>query len=246
MEKEYKDMSFVKRGWPVLLILLLLGLALYYDFPYYLSWSNFQVYHDQIKSWSENHPLLSVVAFMLIYTLSVAISIPGAAILTLMGGFLYGPVWGTAMVVVSATIGALLVFLATKYFLGEWATKQAKGWIKKTQQGFTRNALSYLLILRLIPIFPFWVVNIVPAILNIDVRIFALATFLGIIPGTLVFVTLGNGVSHLFEIGQKPDFSIIFSPPILLPLIGLAVLTVLPMIYQRLRRTGGHEPNGKI
>lgn len=239
-------MVFLKRSWPVLLILLLLGLALYFDLPHYLSWSIFQDYHDQIKAWSENNLALSVVAYMVIYTLSVAISIPGAVILTLIGGFLFGPLLGTLIVVVSATIGALLVFGAVKYFLGDWATKQAKGWIKKMQQGFSDNALSYLLILRLIPLFPFWVVNIVPAILNINVRIYTLATFFGIIPGTLVFVTLGNGVNHLFEMGQKPDFSIIFSPPILLPLIGLAILSFLPVIYQRFRRKDGNESNRKI
>lgn len=239
-------MNFFKRSLPVLVILILLGMALYFDLPHYLSWSSFQTYHDQIKVWSQTHLIQSVVAFMAVYTLSVAVSIPGAAILTLVGGFLYGLIWGTVIVVISATIGALLLFLAVKYFMGDWASKQAKGWVKKMQKGFAENALSYLLILRLIPLFPFWVVNIVPAILNIDIRVYTLTTFIGIIPGTLVFVALGNGVSHLFEIGQKPDFSIIFSPPILLPLIGLAILSFLPVIYQQFRRKNQDETNRQV
>ncbi|WP_367608219.1 TVP38/TMEM64 family protein [Legionella sp. W05-934-2] len=239
-------MNFLKRSWPVLLILSLLALAFYFNLPNYLSWSTFQTYHDQIKTWSDSHFALSVFLYMTIYALSVAISIPGAVILTLIGGFLFGPILGTLIVVVSATLGAILVFLAVKYFIGEWASKHAHGWIKKMQAGFAKNALSYLLILRLIPLFPFWVVNIVPAILNVDGKLFALATLVGIIPGTFVYVSLGNGVNHLFEIGQKPDFSVIFTLPILLPLFGLAVLSLLPILYQRLRRKEGNEPKRKI
>lgn len=228
-------MIIVKKSWPVVLILLLLGLALYFDLPHYLSWSAFQQYHAQMKIWSKENLVLSMVVYMAIYSISVAISIPGAVILTLIGGFLFGPVIGSVLVVVSATVGALMLFFAVKYWLGDWASKQARGWVKTMQKGFAENALSYLLILRLIPLFPFWVVNIVPAILNIDAKIFTIATFIGIIPGTLVFVTLGNGVSHLLELGQKPDFSVIVSPPILLPLVGLAVLSLLPVIYKRIR-----------
>jgi uncharacterized membrane protein YdjX (TVP38/TMEM64 family) len=103
------------------------------------------------------------------------------------------------------------------------------------RKGFNDNAFQYLLSLRLIPVIPFWVVNIVPAALGVQLKTYILATFLGIILGSFVYVTIGNGLGHLFDLGQTPDLGIIFEPQILLPLIGLAVLSFIPSIYKSLK-----------
>ena len=103
------------------------------------------------------------------------------------------------------------------------------------EAGFQRNALSYLLVLRLVPIFPFWLVNLVPAFLNVPLRVYVLGTFLGIIPGTVVFASIGNGLGVLLADCRKPDFGVVFQPMVLLPLLGLAVLALLPVLVKRWR-----------
>ncbi|WP_226905551.1 TVP38/TMEM64 family protein [Legionella antarctica] len=169
------------------------------------------------------------------YILCIAASIPGALFLTLTGGLLFGPIWGTVYVVISATIGSTLVFLMVKFAFSDWVAKRATKWINRMRRGFKHHAFSYLLILRLIPLFPFWVVNIVPALLGIETKIFILATFLGIIPGSLIYSSVGGSLNYLFERGQTPDLKIIFSPELFLPLLGLALLSLSPVLYKKIK-----------
>lgn len=225
------------RWLPLIVIVLFLFLSMYLRLDRYLSYSHLQSSYQSMISWTESHYLTSVLLFMGCYILAVTLSFPGAVFITLAGGLLFGLVLGTLYVVISATLGATLVFYAVKSSLGHWMAQQTKSWTKKMQDGFNENAFSYLMILRLIPLFPFWVVNIVPALLNVDARTYIIATFLGIIPGSFVYISIGNGLSHLLEMNQQPDLSIIFSWPILLPLIGLALLSLLPLIYKKLKKS---------
>lgn len=225
----------IKRLIPLVIIALLIGLVFYLRLDTYLSFTTLQTHRMQLLQWTADHYLLVVCCYMAIYILAVALSIPGAVFLTLAGGFLFGPLFGTIYVVISATIGASIIFLIVEYSLGDWLAEKAKGWIIKMQHGFQRDAFQYLLVLRLIPLFPFWVVNIVPALLDVNKRTFIMATFIGIIPGSLVYVLVGNGLSHLFELGKTPKLDIIFAPQILLPLIGLALLSLLPVVYKRFK-----------
>ncbi len=217
---------------PLFILLLLLVFAAYFRIDQYLSYASLQSHYQQLKGWADHHFFSLLSAFAGIYILAIAISIPGAVFLSLGAGLLFGIFWGTLIVVISATIGATLLFYAVKTSLGEWLAPKTKGWLGKMQNGFQNDAFSYLFILRLIPIFPFWAVNIVPALLNIDAGTFIIATFLGIIPGSIVFVSIGNGLNHLIEQQQQPDLSIIFSWPVLLPLLGLAGLTLLGVFYK--------------
>lgn len=217
---------------PLTVLVLTLLLVLYFRLYTYLSFSTFQQYHHTLLQWTNQHYALSVMCFITIYIIAVAISIPGAVFLTLAGGFLFGLLLGTVYVVFSATIGATLLFLAVNTALAQWLEHRASRWIKKMEQGFQHNAFNYLLVLRLIPLFPFWLINIVPALLNIPLRTFISATVIGIIPGSFVYVSVGNGLSHILASGQTPNLRIIFSPLILLPLVGLAVLSLLPILYK--------------
>jgi len=202
-------------------------------------YTNFQTlaeHHLALEEWTHAHYLLAASGFMLIYIGAVAISMPGAVWITLMAGFLFGPFEGTVLVVISATLGATLLFLAARTALGDILEKKAGSFVKKMEKGFQENALSYLLFLRLVPLFPFWLVNIVPAILNVNIRTFMIGTFFGIIPGTFVFVLIGNGLSAIIEAGKRPDLGIIFNPEILTPLIGLAILSVVPIVYKKMTK----------
>lgn len=232
-----------RRLLPLLVLIVLLVLFFYFQLNRYLSFNSLQEHRTTLLAWTKTHYLLAVLTFMGIYIVAVAISVPGAVFLTLASGFLFGIVLGTIYVVISATIGATFVFFAVRSALNEWLSKKTAGWIVTMRQGFRKNAFSYLLILRFIPLFPFWVVNIVPGLLNVKAKTFILATFIGIIPGSLIYVLVGNGLGLVFDKGEKPNLSIIFSPEILLPLIGLALLSLLPIIYHRFYRNEHERKN---
>ena len=173
---------------------------------------------------------------MAIYAICVAVSIPGATILTLTGGFLFGTLFGTVFIVLSATIGASMIFFATKTAFAEIFTKKAGPFLQKLEKGFQNNAFSYLLVLRLVPLFPFWLINIVPAVLNVRFKTFFIATLFGIIPGTAVYASIGNGLGAIFDQDQTPNLGIIFQPNVLLPLLALALLSIVPVVYKKLKK----------
>ncbi len=158
------------------------------------------------------------------------------------GGFLFGTVPAAAYAVVGATLGATILFLAARTAFADILRRKAKGPLfRRMQAGFQDDAFSYLLTLRLIPLFPFWLVNLVPALLGMRLRAYVLGTFLGIIPGSLVFAHVGAGLGAVFDRGESPDLGIIFEPRILSAIVALAVLALLPVVYKRYKaRKGRH------
>ncbi len=225
------------RRW--LLLTVLFGLlALFFGFRLdkYFNFSTLRDHRAVLLDWTQTHYYMASLLFVACYTVAVAISIPVALFLTLAGGFLFGIIWGTLLVIVSATLGATLLFFAVQSALGEMLAKRASGWVDRMRLGFQHNAFSYLLTLRLIPLFPFWVINIVPALLGVNAKTFITATFIGIIPGSAVYVMVGNGLSQVFATNQTPNLGIIFDPKVLLPLLALAALSLIPVIYHFLTR----------
>ena len=173
--------------------------------------------------------------FMTIYAVVVAFSLPGGAVMTIAGGFLFGNILGTGWVVIAATLGATAVFLIARTALGDALRAKAGPWLKKLEAGFDENALSYLLVLRLIPLFPFFVVNLVPAFLGVRLRTYVIGTALGIIPGSFVFTSVGAGLGSLFDrtMGGAFELSGILTPEIVTALVGLAALSLLPVAYKK-------------
>jgi len=226
---------------------LLLGLLLFFalGWHHYLSFSMLKTHHQALVSWARTHAVLAVLSFMTIYIITVAFSFPGATVLTLSAGFLFGVVWGALWVVIAATFGACVVFLAARYAFADYLSEKAGPWLKKFERGFQDNALSYLLFLRLLPVFPFWLVNIVPGLLNVRFAVYAFSTLIGIIPGSLVYVAVGNGLSSVFERNEAPNLAIVFEPQILIPLILLAALSIMPIAYKRFKRKEGSDENLK-
>ena len=201
----------------------------------YLSFESLSQHRQVLMQWTENHYGQAVLSFIAVYTIVIALSLPGGAWMTLAGGFMFGTVNGTVFVVVGATIGALGIFLIARYALADYCRAKMGAAGLRMEQGFKDNELSYLLFLRLVPLFPFWLVNLVPALLGVSLRNFVLGTFLGIIPGTAVYASVGNGLGAVFETGGRPDMGIIFEPQILGPIVGLAVLSLVPIVYKKLR-----------
>lgn len=226
------NFNLTKQWW--LLGILFFGFIIYFLFGlnHYLTFAALQQHRQELLSWTKTHYVFISFMYMVIYIFAVAISIPGAIFLTLLGGFLFGMIWGTCYVVISATLGATIIFLAVRYACEPWIAKKTNPWVKKMRVGFQQNAFQYLLFLRFIPLFPFWIVNIVPALLGVQLTTFIAATLIGIIPGSFIYVAIGNGLGHILDQNQLPDLHIIFEPIVLLPLIGLALLSILPIIYR--------------
>lgn len=231
--------KYFKKFLPLIILIIILVIAYLLNLQHYFSFSYLQEKHQVLESLTDHHYFLASLLFCLIYIVSVAVSIPGASFLTIIGGFLFGIILGSIYVVISATIGATIIFLAAKTALSDWFYQKVKTYkLDKFAQGFEKNAFNYLFVLRLIPLFPFWLINIVPAFFKIRTSTYMLSTFLGIIPGSFVYVLVGNGISSVIAEGKTPDLKIIFQPYILAPLIGLAILSLIPIVYKKFKARG--------
>lgn len=192
-----------------------------------------------LLAYRDAHFALASLGFVAVYVVIVALSLPGATIATLTGGFLFGLFPGAGYNVIAATIGAIAVFLAARAGFGQAAAAKMQastGAASRLQAALQENQWSALLIMRLVPALPFFLANLIPAFVGIRLFPFALTTLLGIIPGTVVFTSIGAGLGEVFARGETPDLGIIFSLPVLLPLLGLAALSALPIVIKYLRK----------
>lgn len=227
-----------RRLLPLIVVAGLIGLAFALGVDDYLSFEALRQNRMMLLDFVAGRPLVAPLLFVVLYAVAVALSLPGALILTLAGGFMFGTLQATVLVVIGATIGACAIFLIARSALGDVLRAKAGPWLGRMEAGFRENAMSYLLVLRLIPLFPFWLVNLVPAFLGVPLRTFALATLVGIIPGSLVYASVGAGLGAVFDQGGTPDLGIILKPEILLPIVGLALLALLPVAYKRWKGRG--------
>lgn len=225
----------IQRFLPLAILIAAVVLVFALGLDDYLSFEQLRQNRVQLLAFVERHGLLAPLLFMLVYAAVIALSIPGGAVLTIAAGFLFGIVPATLYVVVAATSGATVVFLIAKTALGDSLRAKAGPWLRRMEEGFRDNAWNYLLVLRLIPVFPFWLVNLVPAFLGVALTTYVLATFVGIIPGSLVYASVGNGLGAVFDAGATPDLRIIFQPEILIPIVGLALLAMLPVAYRKFK-----------
>ncbi len=201
----------------------------------WLSFEHLQAHHGQIAAWVEAHGALGVLAYTAFYALMGAFSVPGALVLTLLGGYLFGIWLGALLAVLGATAGATAVFLAARTAFGDLLRARAGPALQKMEAGFRESALCYLLVLRLVPLFPFFLVNLAAAFLGVPLATYVAATFVGILPGSVIYSSVGAGLGVILERGEAPDLGIIWKPEILGPLLGLAALALLPAIYKRMK-----------
>lgn len=224
------------RLWPLLIVIGALAAFFAFGLDRYFSIEALKENRGALKAFVAENTLAAVAIFMAVYALAVSISFPSASILTIAGGLLFG-LWGTAATVVAATVGATLVFLIAKTSLGAGLRAAAGNFVQRFEDGFKEGEFSYMLALRLVPAFPFWVVNIVPALLNANLGKYVLATGLGIIPGTFVYTSIGNAAGAVFDEGKDLQLTgVMTKPEILLPVAGLIVLSLIPVIYRRFRK----------
>ncbi len=208
----------------------------------YLSFETLRDNREALIGFRDANYPLTVLAFVAVYVTIVAFSLPGATIATLTGGFLFATFPGALYNITGATIGATIIFLAARWGLGERLAARmdaSHGTVHRIKEGIDENQWSMLFLIRLVPAVPFFVANLVPAFVGVPLWRFVITTFLGIIPGAVVYTSVGAGLGEVFARGETPDLGIIFEPRILLPILGLCALAALPILLKALRGRKG-------
>jgi uncharacterized membrane protein YdjX (TVP38/TMEM64 family) len=211
----------------VVLLLLAVGAFFYFDLARFLSLAALKDNRDKLLVFTQANYPLAAGLFVLAYIAVTGLSLPGAVILTLAGGFLFGGVLGTLLVNIGATTGATLAFLVARYLLRDAVEHKFGRWLAPFQEGFSKNAFSYLMTLRLIPLFPFFVVNLVSALTRVKLGTYMAATALGIIPGSFVYAYAGR------QLGTINSLKEIASPSVILAFVLLGLLALVPVVYRK-------------
>ncbi len=219
------------------LIVLGLGAAAFFSFGLqdYLTFDALRENRRTILDFVAVKPFAAALIFIAVYTAGVIFVPPSATVMTLLGGFIFGAVFATFYVVVGATLGATVLFLTASYSLGDYMHQRAGPAMRKMESGFRENEMSYMLMLRLIPLFPFWLVNIAPAFLNVRIRTYVIGTFIGIIPGTAVYTMVGSGLGSVIDDAEGLSMAIMLKPEIIAGLGGLGLLALIPVVLKKLK-----------
>ena len=241
------------RQWlPAIVLLVLIATAYGFGLHKHLSLEALATNRELLRQFVDTHLLLAVLVFMAAYIAIVALSIPGAAVMSIAGGFLFGWMISVPVTMTAAVIGAIIVFQIVKTSLGAAVAERAGPLVQRVSKGFAENALSFLLFLRLAPVFPFFLVNAVAGLCRVPLRTFIIATAIGIIPGSLTFALLGSGLDSVIDQTRADyktclatgaadcSFSLspgaLISPQLLIAFAGLAVVALLPVAFKYFRR----------
>ena len=208
-------------------IALAIGAFFYFDLGRFLSLTALKENRDSLLVFTDANFAGAVAIFIVTYVIVTGLSLPGAVILTLAGGFLFGAVFATLFVNIGATTGATLAFLTARYLLRDTVERKFGKWLGPFQNGFAKNAFSYLLTLRLIPLFPFFVVNLVSGLTRVNVGTYVAATAVGIIPGSFVYAYAGR------QLGTINSLKEIASPNVVGAFVLLGLLALVPVVYKR-------------
>jgi uncharacterized membrane protein YdjX (TVP38/TMEM64 family) len=248
--------AWLKKLWPLLLLFAAGGLVLVMGWQRYLTLEELAENRAALRSLIDANMLLSLFAFVALYAVIVALSLPGGAVLTIAAGFLFGWLIGGVASIIGATLGATIVFLIARSALSEFLAARAGPWLARFRQGFQEDAFNYLLFLRLVPIFPFWLVNLAPGLLGVSFATYFLTTVLGIIPGTFAFALAGNGLDSIIQAQQSAhqsclakmgeggqescpyalDPGSLLTPELIVALAALGVVALIPVAVRRFRR----------
>src|SRR6056297_309645 len=221
------------------LILILLGAVIgYFTLRDYLSFETLRDHREALLAFRDTHFFVMVAGFVAVYFVIVAFSLPGAAVASVTGGFLFGLGLGTTFNVLAASLGAFAIFLAARWGLGRSLAARietSEGTLKRLKAGLHDNEISVLFLMRLVPAVPFFVANLLPALVGVRFVNFAITTVLGIIPGAIVFTWIGVGLGEVFDRGESPDLSLLWEPQVIGPILGLCALAALPIVIKALR-----------
>lgn len=230
--------DFLRRWLP--LAVLAAGLIAFFAFDLQ-QYANFQAlarHRTHLLAWVDEYPAMAPLGFILAYALVVAFSLPVSVLFSLAAGFLFGAIMGTVYAVIAATIGATLIFLAARGAAGDSLARRAGPSLQQLEAGLRQNALSYLLFLRLVPVFPFWLVNLAAALVGMPLKTYVLGTLIGIIPGAFVFVNAGRGLAAIFDAGEEFSVESILTADLLIAFSLLGLLALVPIAYRKFKARG--------
>ncbi len=203
-----------------------------------VSFDTLRTHREALMAFRDGHLGVLTLAFVVVYFGIVAFSLPGGAVASVTGGFLFGLMLGTLLNLAGASLGAIAIFAAARMGLGRMLATRIEasdGTLKRIKDGLLEHEVSVLLLMRLIPIVPFFVANLLPALVGVRFFNYAWTTVLGIVPGTLVYAWVGVGLGEVFDRGEDPDLSLLWEPQIIAPILGLCVLAALPILVRKLR-----------
>jgi len=223
---------------PLLVLVAVVAAAWASGAQHQLSWQAIGGHAGTWRGWVAREPVLTGLGYALLYALVVGLSLPAGGVLTVLGGLLFGIVAGAALAVAGASLGAVLLFLIARSAAGRLLTLRARPLVERFRAPLQRHGFWALLSLRLIPVVPFWLTNLAAALLGMRLLPYAAATVIGIAPATTVLAGIGAGAGEVLARGQAPDLSLLTSPGVLLPLLGLAALSLLPIAWRRWRPPG--------
>jgi uncharacterized membrane protein YdjX (TVP38/TMEM64 family) len=246
---------WAKRLWPLLLLIAGAVLVFAMGWHRYLSMDSLVSHREELRQAIAGNTLVAMAIFMMVYAAAVALSLPGGAALTLTGGFLFGWFLGGLVSLVAALAGAVALFLIARSAVGEALAARAGPWLKRLSAGFQEDAFNYLLFLRLVPVFPFWLVNLAPAVLGVGLGTYALATLIGIVPGTFAYAIAGSGLDSIIEAQQAAHQSCLaklgadaekscayqlepralLTPEFIAGLVALGIVALIPVAVKRFR-----------
>jgi uncharacterized membrane protein YdjX (TVP38/TMEM64 family) len=228
-------MKALRRFWLIGLLLLAVVIVWVLGLSQHLSWAALARHQAVMAAWVGVHPAAAALLYIVIYAAAVLLSLPESAILTVAGGLLFGTLSGGVLAVLGSSAGAIVLFLAVRYHLADAIAARGGRFLDAVRAGLRRDGFSFLLAVRLVPAFPFWLVNLAAALSGMRLVPYAAATVTGIIPATFIYASLGAGLGDVLAAGGRPDLAVIFTPRVLGPLLGLATLSLLPVAWRRWR-----------
>jgi uncharacterized membrane protein YdjX (TVP38/TMEM64 family) len=231
-------MQMLRRFWPIALLLAASAAAWTSGLTQQMSWATLARNQALLVAWVASHPVMAPSLYTLIYAGTVLILLPESAVLTVAGGLLFGTLSGGVLAILGSSTGAVALFIAIRHHLADAVAARRGRFADAVRLSLQRDGFSYLLAIRLVPAFPFWLVNLAAALSGMRLLPYAAATVLGIMPATFIFASIGAGLGSVLSAGGSPDLAVIFSPHILGPLIGLAALSLLPVAWRRWKRFG--------
>ena len=228
-------LRLLRRFGPLVALLGLFVWALASGVAEHISLEELRTRGEALRTFAQQRPLLSLVIYVAVYVATVSISLPGALILSLSGGYLFGPFLGGAAAVTGATGGSTVVYMVSRSAFGDFLRRWKNPLLLRVEDGFRDNAFSYLLTLRLIPAFPLLLVNVAAGLVAIPIRTFLTASLLGMLPSSFVYAGIGAGLGHVFALGGPVSVETLMSPRVYLPIIGMGALAFLPPLWRHWR-----------
>lgn len=228
---------------PFCFILMVMVSAYIFIYFHLQTWESLKQFHLSLKDFNLDHPVLTPLFFIILYISYAVLMLPGIALLSLLSGFLFPQPFSTLYVIIAATVGGSLLFLAARTAFTELLSENSSLFLTKLEKGFRRNASNYMLFLRLIPLFPFKIVNLAGAFFEVPFLVFAWTTFIGMIPSVIIYTQAGKGLSFYLDNSKPLNLWELMDPILIVTLASLSLLSLVPILFKK-KESGNKKDKG--